>query len=508
MNMPSALDREKVNTGAPSLNEIFMRSVARKPAELAFVDPIDKLRVTGQPQRRLTFAEVDDAVSALAAHFVGAGLPVSSIVAVQLPNTVELVLTALAAWRAGLVVALLPLLWRHAELTDALNRIGARALVTSSRIDGVSHADIAMQAAAEVFSIRHVGAFGDALPEGMVSLDRVLTERSEPLRFPDPDPRRAALITFDVTAEGLRAVPRSEAQTIAGGLAVVLDIDIRQGARIASAVVPASFAGICASLIAALVSGGTLVLHHPFDLDALLAQIDDAHSDVLFAPAPLALRLGEEGALADVVSLRQVVGMWRSPEQAGTSATWRSKPTYTDLYGFGEIGFFAVRRDSDGNPKPIFPGPRTTDGGSAMAGETLITRSGTLGLKGPMVPLAAYAAPQRRNETLSSLLTTPQPLDYVDTGYAARLDRKTQAICITSPPSGIVAVGGYRFLARDLNEWAQRLAPGTMLTALPDRMSGHRLAGRAADNARARAALTELGLNPLMSEAFRDRGGS
>jgi hypothetical protein len=47
-----------------------------------------------------------------------------------------------------------------------------------------------------------------------------------------------------------------------------------------------------------------------------------------------------------------------------------------------------------------------------------------------------------------------------------------------------------------------------LLTALPDRLSGHRLAGRANDNARARAALTELGLNPLMSEAFRDRGSS
>ena len=44
-----------------------------------------------------------------------------------------------------------------------------------------------------------------------------------------------------------------------------------------------------------------------------------------------------------------------------------------------------------------------------------------------------------------------------------------------------------------------------MLTALPDRLSGHRLAGRAQDNARARDALAELGLNPLMVEAFRDR---
>ena len=118
-----------------------------------------------------------------------------------------------------------------------------------------------------------------------------------------------------------------------------------------------------------------------------------------------------------------------------------------------------------------------------------------------MVPAAAYAPPAPASD---SLVAQP-PRDYVDTEYAARLDRATGAICITAPPSGIMAVGGYRFLSQDLQEWARRLGQGALLTALPDRLSGHRLAGRAQDNARAREALAELGLNPLMVEAFRDR---
>jgi hypothetical protein len=108
----------------------------------------------------------------------------------------------------------------------------------------------------------------------------------------------------------------------------------------------------------------------------------------------------------------------------------------------------------------------------------------------------------------SNALIPAQPLDYVDTGYMARLDRATGAINITAPPSGIMAVGGYRFLAQDLNEWAKRLGENAMLTALPDRLSGYRLAGRASNNGRARDALTELGLNPLMVEAFRDRAAA
>ena len=58
-----------------------------------------------------------------------------------------------------------------------------------------------------------------------------------------------------------------------------------------------------------------------------------------------------------------------------------------------------------------------------------------------------------------------------------------------------MAVGGYRFLAHDLQEWAKRLGQGALLTALPDRLSGHRLAGRAQDNARAREAFSELELS-------------
>jgi hypothetical protein len=144
--------------------------------------------------------------------------------------------------------------------------------------------------------------------------------------------------------------------------------------------------------------------------------------------------------------------------------------------------------------------------GSAVSGEILLTPKGTIGLRGPMVAVAAYAPPPQPD---NSLTAQPQaPRDYADTDYAARLDRATGAICITAPPSGIMAVGGYRFLAHDLQEWARRLGQGALLTALPDRLSGHRLAGKAHDNARAREALSELGLNPLMVEAFRDRNSA
>lgn len=490
---------------SPTLEGLFRRILTRQPDALALLDPVNKLRVTGQPPKRLTFAQADRAISALSAHFIESGLPANSVIAVQLPNTVEFMLTVLAAHRAGLIVALLPMLWRQAELTVALNRTGARAIVTMSKIDGVSHADLAMNAAAEAFSIRHVCGFGDDLPEGMASLDHVIAHPSETTRAYIQDGRKAAVISFDVTADGFRAVPRTHLNLIAGGLAIFLESDVTQGAKMMSAFAPSSFAGLTSSLLVWLLSGGTLALHHPFDGDAFEQQINDDGCDTLVAPAPLALRLTEVDMPSRLPTLRNVIGLWRAPEQIMASPLWTvPHAALTDIYLFGEAGLFGARRAADGAPAPILPGPHGAPRdirGSSIAGETLITPRGTLGLRGPMVAVAAYAPPAPTSDSLMA----PPPRDYVDTDYAARLDRSTGTVCITAPPSGTMAVGGYRFLSQDLQEWAKRLGQGALLTALPDRLSGYRLAGRAQDNARAREALAQLGLNPLMVEAFRER---
>jgi hypothetical protein len=498
---------------SPTLDALFQRIVARNRDGIALIDPSNKPRVTGQPQLRLTYQQADRAISALASHFIEAGLPPHSVIAIQMPNTVEFMLTVLAAHRAGLVVALFPLLWRQAELVSALNRTSARAIVTTSKIDGVIYADLAMNAAAEAFSIRHVCGFGSDLPEGMASLDQAIARPSNTVRSIVQDGRKAAIISFDVTSEGFRAVPRTHLSVIAGGLALSLESDVPQGASVMSAFAPSSFAGLACSLAIWLLSGGTLVLHHPFDSDVLEQQIREHGCDTLIAPAQLALRLDELGLSGRLPSLQGVIGLWRSPEQVASSPHWMSRhASLTDAYLFGEAGLFGARRTADdGAAALIKPGlqglPRGMPGpGSSISGEILLTPKGTLGLRGPMVAVAAYAPPPQQQPS-DSLVSQPAR-DYVDTEYVARLDRSTGAISITAPPSGVMAVGGYRFLASDLQEWGRRLGQGALLTALPDRLSGHRLAGRAQDNARAREALLELGLNPLMVEAFRDRSNA
>ena len=448
-------------------------------------------------------------ISALAAHFIESGLPANSVIAVQLPNTVEFALTMLAAYRAGLVVAVLPLLWRQAELTMALNRTAARAIVTTSRVDGIVYADLAMNAAAEAFSIRHVCGFGTDLPEGMASLDNAILRESTDHARRDPGRPQGGADLVRRDSEGFRPVPRAHLSLIAGGLAMSLESDVPQGATMLSAFAPMSFAGLASSLVVWLLSGGTLVLHHPFDEDVLEQQINDQACDTLIAPAQLALRLDELDLAARLPSLRHVIGLWRAPEQVGIQRVLGSAAGDADRR-------LSVRRSRTVRRTPRPPGrlagpdqarpawraariAGVVDRGrypADAAGHAWIARADGSGRR-----LCAAAAAERLPDRAAAarlcryrLCRTARPLDRRDQHHRAAV--------------GIMAVGGYRFLAQDLQEWARRLGQGALLTALPDRLSGHRLAGRAQDNARARDALAELGLNPLMVEAFRDRSGA
>lgn len=494
-------DTDNASGASPTLDDLFRRTVARKPDAQALADPANKQRVTGQPQLRLTYAQADRAVSALAAKFIDSGVPAGSIVALQLPGTVEFPIAVLAAIRAGMTVALLPQLWRQAELTAALNRTGARAVVSIGRIELVDHAELALNAAAEVFSIRQVFGFGRNLPDGMMPLD-IVTDDATETAFPQLDPKRPAIVSFDVTADGMCVVPRSHVQLIAGGLALLLESGFPPGAKILSTCAPSSFGGIAASMMTWLLSGGLLSLHHAGDMTALEMQIAAPGHDVLVIPAPLALPLAKAGAFSEPATLKHIIGLWRSPEQMAASDIWPERnASLTDVLLFGEIGLVAAKRLQDGTPAPINLGiqhsPRASSEARAV-GELLITPAGKLGMQGVMVPVNAYQRPKHDD-------SYGEPLAYADTGYGARHHRAANTVEITSPPGAMVAVGGYRFLGQELESWSKRLGDDTMLAALPDQFNGHRLAGRAADPRRVREVLAELGLNPLMAGAFRNR---
>jgi len=274
-----------------TLDDLLQRAAARRPDAIALADPGNRESFTGGPPRRFTYAETDRIVSAIASRLRGLGLQTDAIVGIQLPNTVESVLSLLGVLRAGMIAAPLPLLWRHSEAAAALGRLGAKAIVTTSHVGDFDACAMAMRVAADVFSIRHVCGFGQNLPDGVLALDDLLDRpHSEPLseierqferRYlrEDNPAAHVALVTFDLTPDGLIPVARDHAQLIAGGMGALLEGGIEQDSRLLGCCAAGSFAGLALTVMPWLLSRGTLSLHHGFDADTFATQCGEDRCD-------------------------------------------------------------------------------------------------------------------------------------------------------------------------------------------------------------------------------------
>jgi hypothetical protein len=494
-----------------TVDEVFRRVALKDPQRLALIDPPNRAAFTDGAPRRLTYAQADRMVSAIAGRLRHLGISTDAIVGVQLPNTVENVLTILAVLRAGMIAAPMPLLWRRADAIAALARIGAKALITCRQVGGFNHCQLAMRVASEVFSIRYVCGFGERLPDGVVPFGDLFTaEELDPV--PPLDRERSnnasahvALITFDVSNKGIVAVARNHLEMLTGGLSVALESKLAQGAHIVSTIAPSSFAGISLTLLPWLFCAGTLSLHHPFEPHVFAQQRRDDSCRTVILPGAVALRLAESGAFARD-SVPTIIGAWRSPERVAASSAWREpEASLVDVSIFGEAGFVATRRSPDGQAAPLPLGPVTSPRSSATGSvvtEVVRTAAGTVALRGPMVPRHAFPPGIERSGLPHFEIDR---FGLVDTGYACRVDTLTKGVVVTGPPAGIVSVGGYRFSLHELREAVRRIDTGATLAALPDPVIGQRLIGNATDRDMMQAALNAVGVNPLVAAAFRDR---
>jgi len=472
--------------GRATLDDFFRRAAMRRPGALALIDPLNRRAFADGAPRYLSYAAADHIIAAIAGRLRRLGLAPA----------------LLAVLRAGMIAAPLPLLWRRADLVAALARVGARAIIAGGRVGGCDHCELAMQAAAEVFSIRHVCGFG-APRDGLLSLsDLFAAERLDTL----PPTERAnpaahlALITWQDGAHGPLPVARSHAELIAGGVAVLLEGRIAPNATILATSPLSSFSGLALGVLPWLLSGGTLVLHQPFDPATFATQCAEHGCDNVIVPGPLVPQLRQAGLLSHQ-GLNTVLAAWRAPERLNASPRWcHPKVGLVDVQAFGEVGLLAARRTAQGEPAALRIGVQTAPRHAVqgvLVGEIARTSAGTLALGGPMVPRHPFPP----GEPASGWKVDAAGL--VDTGHPCRIDE--DRVVVSGPPPGTVSVGGYRFLPSALQELARQAAPEASILALPEVFAGHRLAGIAADCAAVQQALTARGVNALVAGAFRAR---
>ncbi|MCZ4107368.1 class I adenylate-forming enzyme family protein [Brevundimonas diminuta] len=331
--------------GEDTLDDLFRRHVAARPDAESVVDPINREAIMGGAPARLTWAEVEDRVARYVAVLHAAGVGRDDVVAVQLPNVIELGLIYLACIRLGAIVSPAPVQYREHELAYIVGKTDAKAVVTTARIGKHAHAEMMLTVMADAPALTTVLIVGGDAPAGTLDLDASACALNPAEIEAGHAAARAANICADDivticwtsgTEAEPKGVPRSHNEWIIMGAGVTDAADLKPGAVLLNPFPMVNMAGISTSFVSWLLLGGVLVQHQPFDLQIFLQQVRDEKIDYTVAPPAILNLLLQNEALLEGVDFGRLraIGSGSAP-----LSEWMVR-TFHEKYGVQIVNYF------------------------------------------------------------------------------------------------------------------------------------------------------------------------
>ncbi|MBZ0218563.1 MAG: acyl--CoA ligase [Fimbriimonadaceae bacterium] len=455
---------------------------------------------------RMTWREFDTAINAYAKHFLSQGLETDDVIAIQLDNSVAMPVILLAIMRANLIAAPLPPLWRHHDLTKALNQITPKAIVTRARIGEENHALMMCDVAMNLFSVRLIMAFGENIPDGVMDINDVEDDQAEKLT--DMRPARAnpadhvaTMCWWSDTDPLPRPVARCHNQWISASMPTLLEAQITASDTILSAQYLTGLGAIATVLGPWLLSGAKLVLHEPFDEHDYLELCNAENATHAVIPAPISDSLQ---GLYSATNVKSLVCIWpdiRRARQARLDGLAKWTIPVVDVCPLAEAALYAKRRDDTHNLGQLPVGlyqlqlangehldffETRIKGGIQHAGAKAPLLGGELLVRGPMVPGDGFGPAKQRAFKADPSLANRGDLGagavdgFVATGI-------TCAISGTNPPMiepvtsdlTVAMVGGLGVSLTDIDQCFSKIESIQEAAAfcVKDKLLGHRIYG-------------------------------
>ncbi|MFE9655864.1 (2,3-dihydroxybenzoyl)adenylate synthase [Micromonospora sp. NPDC006431] len=395
---------------------------------------------------RHTYGELDARADELAAGLIELGVRPGDAVVVQLPNTVEFVVTCVALFRAGALPVLALPAHRRAELTYLAQYVGAVALVTSDRVPGVDHRAVAQEVRAACPTLRHVLVVGE--PGPFLAWSDVRAPARELAR---PDPQDVAFFLLSGGTTGLpKLIPRTHDDYAfqLRATAEAMSFDHRH-AYLAAVPVAHNAALGCPGVLGALRVGGRAVLSSspsPDEAFPLMAQEGVTLTTVM--PAVLSLWV-ETAGLFDVDLSELVIEVGGAVLHPDLARAVRPAlgATLTHWFGMAE-GMLCFTRPGDGDEAAA-----TTQGTPMCADDELLVvdadgtpvppgEVGELLVRGPCALRGYYAVPEH-NRTVFT------PDGFLRTGDLARIDAEGRLV-ISGRIKDVINRGGEKVMADEV----------------------------------------------------------
>lgn len=331
--------------GDQTLDDLFLKHVAAKPDAESIVDPVNRDAIMGSAPARLSWAECADQVDRYVAVLSAHGVQKDDVVAVQLPNILELCLLFLACLRLGAVVTPAPAQYREHELASIIARTKAKLIFTAARIGKHDHAAMMLDVQKAQPVLATIMVVGGHAPDGTLDFDALTRAVSEAEIEAGRTAAKAAQITADDvvtlcwtsgTEAQPKGVPRSHNEWIIMGAGVADAADLQDGAVLLNPFPMVNMAGISTSFVSWLILGARLIQHQPFDLPVFLQQVRQEKIDYTVAPPAVLNLLLQNEALLEGIDFERLksIGSGSAPLSPWMVATWFEK------YGVQIVNYF------------------------------------------------------------------------------------------------------------------------------------------------------------------------
>ena len=261
-----------------SLFSVLERSATRWPDKAALV----------AGAQRLSYRELQDQATRLAARLLASGLQPRERVLMQLPNCIEFAIVYFALARIGAIPVMALRSHRHAEVRHFLTASAASAYVVADQPGGFDFRAMAEQLRPDAPSLRHVIVLGEARP-GQLAYAELMRGGAfdEPQVVVDPGEVGTMLLSGGTTSMS-KLIPRTHQDYVLNarlcGRAAGFGED-----TVFMAILPLGHNYNLASpgLLATLLYGGTVVLAPSTQADDIFAAVQRERVTHVAAVVPL-----------------------------------------------------------------------------------------------------------------------------------------------------------------------------------------------------------------------------
>ena len=323
-----------------TVDTLLRKAVAAHGDDVALADAPNRQALVGTAPQRLTYAQIEARVDAMAWAFAALGVGRGDVVATQLPNLVEGVLAFLTCARMGAILSPIAMAYRGHELRQILPMVEPKLCLTVGDFHGCAHAAMLLALKAQGVTKAQVVSLGAIAVPGGHALDQLMAA-APPAPYPTPadlDAAEALTICWTSGTEATpKGVPRHHDHWVVNGEALVEAAGLGPGDAILNPFPLINIAAIGGMVMPWLVCQGRLIQHHPFDLPIFLSQMQDEAVAYTVAPPAVLNMLLQNEALLSATDLSQLrcLGSGSAPLAPWMVKGWQDRHGVTVMNVFG-----------------------------------------------------------------------------------------------------------------------------------------------------------------------------